>query len=84
MVVMPAKSQSRLPDEHHVDKKITEEPIEWIFSQDTVPAPSSGGYLTRPSNIYDEEPSESKPLSEEASFEGPYDLYCVCKKSGKG
>ena len=65
MVVMPANSQSRLPDEHHVDKKIAEEPIEWIFSQDTVPAPSSGGYLSRPSNIYDEEPSESKPLSEE-------------------
>jgi cell division protein FtsZ len=48
-----------------VDKKIAEDPIEWIFSQDTVPAPSSGGYLSRPSNIYDEEPSESKPLSEE-------------------
>jgi cell division protein FtsZ len=78
-VVMPSKMDSRLPVEQSVDKKIIEEPIEWIFSQGSVSAykesdqekkPStnippaiSGGYLTRPSNIYDEEPSES--LSEE-------------------
>jgi len=60
-----------------VEKKIDEEPIDWIFSQDTVPAfrekeqdkksvanippANSGGYLTRPANIYDEEPSKSFP-----------------------
>src|SRR5882757_2190231 len=78
-VVMPAKTDSRLPIEPPVEKKIIEEPIEWIFSQGTVsafrekdpekrpttniPPAISGGYLTRPANIYDEEPSES--LSEE-------------------
>jgi cell division protein FtsZ len=61
VVVMPAKTEIRLPVQEVVDKKIGEEPIEWIFSQDTVPTPVSGGYLTRPANIYDEEPSESKP-----------------------
>jgi cell division protein FtsZ len=66
----------------HVEKKISEEPIEWIFSQGTVsafkesdqekksvtniPPVISGGYLTRPANIYDEEPSQS--LSEESNF----------------
>ncbi|HET7001677.1 MAG TPA: cell division protein FtsZ [Puia sp.] len=80
-VVMPGKSESRLPIEQTVEKKIIEEPIEWIFSQDTVaayrekdqekkpaannPPANSGGYLTRPANIYDEEPSES--LSEETN-----------------
>jgi cell division protein FtsZ len=80
-VVMPSKTDSRLPIEQTVEKKIIEEPIEWIFSQDTVAAyrekdqekkpttnnsPAiSGGYLTRPANIYDEEPSES--LSEETN-----------------
>ena len=56
VVVMPAPSEKRIITEPVVDKKITEEPIEWIFSQDTVPTAVSGGYLTRPSNIYDEEP----------------------------
>jgi cell division protein FtsZ len=81
VVVMPAKSESRVIVELPVDKKITVEPIEWIFSQETVPtfrekdpeksSPAnippaiSGGYLTRPSNIYDEEPAESESLSEE-------------------
>jgi cell division protein FtsZ len=81
-VVMPAKSDNRLPIEQPVEKKIIEEPIEWIFSQDSVttfrekdqekksatniPPAISGGYLTRPANIYDEEPSES--LSEESSL----------------
>jgi cell division protein FtsZ len=80
-VVMPSKTDSRLPIEQTVEKKIIEEPIEWIFSQDTVaayrekdqekkpttnnPPAISGGYLTRPANIYDEEPSES--LSEETN-----------------
>ncbi|MEJ0083829.1 MAG: hypothetical protein WDM78_23445 [Puia sp.] len=65
-----------------MEKKIIEEPIEWIFSQGSVsafrendlekkpvtniPPAISGGYLTRPANIYDEEPSES--LSEETSL----------------
>src|SRR5579863_416943 len=79
-VMMPPKTDNRVPIEQSVEKKIIEEPIEWIFSQDTVAAnrekdqdkkpatnnpPSiSGGYLTRPANIYDEEPPES--LSEES------------------
>ena len=83
VVVMPARSESRDAMELPVDKKIAEESIEWIFSQETVPtfrekeqeqksAPNilpanssaiSGGYLTRPSNIYDEE--QSDPLAEE-------------------
>jgi cell division protein FtsZ len=65
VVVMPAKTENRLTGEQHVEKKITEEPIEWIFSQETIPSPNSGGYLTRPANIYDEEPSESESLPEE-------------------
>ncbi|HEY2348902.1 MAG TPA: cell division protein FtsZ [Puia sp.] len=82
MVVMPAKTDSRIPTEPSVEKKIMEEPIEWIFSQGTVtaykekdkekktvsniPPAISGGYLARPSNIYDEEPSESR--SEESGL----------------
>jgi cell division protein FtsZ len=82
MVVMPAKTESRVPSDQPLEKKIAEEPIEWIFSQDTVPTyrekekekkpgsnipPAiSGGYLTRPANIYDEEPSES--MSEESGL----------------
>ena len=82
-VQMPARSESRSSMELPVDKKIAEESIEWIFSQETVPtyrekeqeqksatnippansSAISGGYLTRPANIYDEEPSD--PLSEE-------------------
>ena len=81
MVVMPAGSEKKLIVELPVDKKLAEEPIEWIFSQDTVPTfrekeqekksvsnlpPSvSGGYLTRPANIYDEEPNGSESLTEE-------------------
>jgi cell division protein FtsZ len=65
-VVMPAKYDSRIVAEMPVEKKIAQEPIEWIFSQDSVPAsPTSGGYLTRPSNIYDEESTDSPSLSEE-------------------
>jgi cell division protein FtsZ len=55
MVVMPAASEKKLIEELPVDKKNAEEPIEWIFSQDIVSKSVSGGYLTRPSNIYDEE-----------------------------
>jgi len=65
VVIMPTKTDSRLADEQQVEKKIIEEPIEWIFSQETIPKPTSGGYLTRPANIYDEEPSVSESLSEE-------------------
>jgi cell division protein FtsZ len=80
-VVMPAKTDNRQSVEPPVEKKIIEEPIEWIFSQGNVaayrekdeekkpatnnPPAISGGYLTRPANIYDEEPSES--LSEESN-----------------
>jgi cell division protein FtsZ len=62
---MPSNTESRLTDEQQVEKKIIEEPIEWIFSQETISAPTSGGYLTRPANIYDEEPSVSESLPEE-------------------
>jgi cell division protein FtsZ len=65
MVVMPAPSEKGVNTELTVDKKISEEPIEWIFSQDTVPTSVSGGYLTRPSNIYDEEPTVSDSLAKE-------------------
>ena len=64
-VVMPAKTERHLAAEAEVDKKIVQEPIEWIFSQDTDPAPTSGGYLTRPANIYDEELSGSESLPKE-------------------
>src|SRR5450432_1797557 len=65
MVVMPAPSEKRITTELTVDKKISEKPIEWIFSQDSVPTSVSGGYLTRPSNIYDEEPTVSDSLAKE-------------------
>ena len=65
MVVMPAAAEKRVLTELTVDKKIADESIEWIFSQDTVPTSVSGGYLTRPSNIYDEEPSISDSLAGE-------------------
>jgi cell division protein FtsZ len=65
VVIMPSKTEGRLTDEQQVEKKIIEEPIEWIFSQETISAPTSGGYLTRPANIYDEEPSVSESLPEE-------------------
>jgi cell division protein FtsZ len=64
-VMMPPRSENRSAPEMPVDKKITEEPIEWIFSPDTAKTPSSGGYLTRPSNIYDEESKESESLSQD-------------------
>jgi cell division protein FtsZ len=81
MVVMPAISEKKVVMELPVDKKIVGEPIEWIFSQETVPTfrekekekksasdvpPAvSGGYLTRPANIYDEEPAGLESLAEE-------------------
>jgi cell division protein FtsZ len=56
VVVMPApRVEKPAVPEMTVDKKAAEEPIEWIFSQGTAPASASGGYLTRPSNIYEEE-----------------------------
>ncbi len=64
-VVMPARMESRTTMEQPVDKKIAHEPIEWIFSQETVPTTTSGGYLARPANIYDDEPSGSESLPEE-------------------
>ncbi len=65
VVMMPARSENRSVPETPVDKKIMEEPTEWIFSQETAKTPSSGGYLTRPSNIYDEESKESEFLSQD-------------------
>jgi cell division protein FtsZ len=65
VVVMPAKMENRITTELPVDKKMKAEPIEWIFSQENVPKSTSGGYLTRPANIYDEEPVESKSHSGE-------------------
>ena len=81
-VVMPSGAEKKVQVEFPVDKKIVEEPIEWIFSQHTAPRPVqdnqpekksipnnppavSGGYLTRPANIYDEDPIGSESLSEE-------------------
>jgi cell division protein FtsZ len=80
VVVMPSRTDSRQPNVQPVEKKIPEEPIEWIFSQDSAPAfrekeeekkitaavppVKTGGYLTRPANIYDEESTESESLPE--------------------
>jgi cell division protein FtsZ len=80
VVVMPSRTDSRQPNEQQVEKKIPEAPIEWIFSQDSspafrekeeekkitaaVPPVKTGGYLTRPANIYDEESTESESLPE--------------------
>jgi cell division protein FtsZ len=79
VVVMPAKTESRVMMELPVDKKITVEPVEWIFSQDTVPAPTSGGYLTRPANIYEEEPSGPESLPEEISLKDQMILTATVK-----
>jgi cell division protein FtsZ len=65
VVVMPAKTERRPEPEIPVEKKIVQEPIEWIFSQGTVPTPNSGGYPARPANIYDEESTGSESLPEE-------------------
>jgi cell division protein FtsZ len=65
MVVMPHGMENRSLEKPVVDKKINEEPIEWIFSQETEPLSVSGGYLTRPSNIYDEESAESESPTRE-------------------
>jgi cell division protein FtsZ len=64
-IVMPAKKEERIITEQPVDKKIAIEPIEWIFSPEITPTPTSGGYLTRPANIYENEPSGSESLPEE-------------------
>ena len=65
VVMMPPRSENRPAPQMPVDKKLMEEPIEWIFSPETAKTPSSGGYLTRPSNIYDEESKESESLSQD-------------------
>jgi cell division protein FtsZ len=67
VVVMPAASEKKLIAELPVDKKNAEESIEWIFSQDTVSTSLSGGYLTRPSNIYDEESTNSESVADKTS-----------------
>jgi cell division protein FtsZ len=64
-IVMPAKKEERITTEQPVDKKIAIEPIEWIFSPEITSTPTSGGYLTRPANIYENEPSGSESLPEE-------------------
>ncbi len=64
-IVMPAKKEERIITEQPVDKKIAIEPIEWIFSPEITPTPTSGGYLNRPANIYENEPSGSESLPEE-------------------
>jgi cell division protein FtsZ len=78
-VVMPAKTESRVTVEQHVDKKIVNEPIEWIFSQETIPAPTSGGYLTRPANIYDDELAGSESLPEELPLKDQIVFTAVAK-----
>jgi cell division protein FtsZ len=97
MVVMPARTESRQPIEQPVEKKIKEEPIEWIFSQDSVPTfkekeeekkPTNnippvrtGGYLTRPANIYDEESPESDSLSQDISLKDQMIFIAAAKNS---
>ncbi len=79
-VVMPAKTEERIVNEQPVDKKIVAEPIEWIFSQEITPTATSGGYLTRPSNIYDNEPSGSNSLSEELPLKD-HELFTAIAKN---
>jgi cell division protein FtsZ len=82
VVVMPAGTERRIETEKPVDKKLIEEPIEWIFSQDTVPTPTSGGYLIRPANIYDEEPSESETLPEGVPLKDQFIFSATAKHPG--
>jgi cell division protein FtsZ len=82
VVVFPSGSSNRIPVEIPVEKNILQEPIEWILSQEPVPAISvkqkdnpqpgndpavavSGGYLSRPSNIYaDEQAADNESIPE--------------------
>jgi cell division protein FtsZ len=81
VVMMPASQYPKNPIKAEAEKKNVEEPIEWIFSQETtatqkektiekkpiedIPAATiAASYLTRPTNIYDEEPEESNSLFE--------------------
>jgi cell division protein FtsZ len=98
-VVMPPGFEKRMSAELAVDKKITEEPIEWIFSQETVPThrekqqekkstsnhspATSGGYLTRPANIYDEESYGSESLPEDIPSNDPMIFTTVVKTSAQ-
>jgi cell division protein FtsZ len=84
VVVMPARMESRTIVEQPVDKKIVHEPIEWIFSQETVPTTTSGGYLTRPANIYDDEPSGSESLPEELSLKDQTIFTAAVKHAAQG
>ncbi|HVY75091.1 MAG TPA: cell division protein FtsZ [Puia sp.] len=85
VVVFPSENGSRQKVDNPVEKNIHPEPIEWIFSQESVPAiperrpePSqpkheagpvaSGGYLSKPVNIYDEEQTIDSPLLENSAF----------------
>jgi len=79
VVVMPAKVERRVETEAIVEKKIIAEPIEWIFSQDIVPTPTSGGYLIRPANIYDEEPSASESHPEEIPLKDQIIITAIAK-----
>ena len=79
VVLFPKGSPVKTDVEIPVEKNIRQEPIEWILSQEPDPAPEkqkdaaqsqkeaavpvSGGYLSRPSNIYaEEQAAEKEPL----------------------
>ncbi len=79
VVVMPQKTENRIVTELPVDKKMEEESLEWIFSQESSPKPGSGGYLTRPSNIYDEESNDSQSLPVEIPLKDPMILTATVK-----
>jgi cell division protein FtsZ len=83
VVVMPAKTERSAEIEKPVEKKIVEEPIEWIFSQGIVTTSTSGGYLARPANIYDEEPSESESLPEEIYLKDQLVVTAIAKNPGQ-
>jgi cell division protein FtsZ len=91
VVLFPSQPVNRMPMENQVEKNIRQEPIEWILSQETIPTlpqlPAenqpvndpvvavSGGYLSRPSNIYAEEQtpengflSEPVPVNDEKNL----------------
>lgn len=82
VVLFPSQPVNRMPMENPVEKNIRQEPIEWILSQETIPTlpelPAdnrpvndpvvavSGGYLSRPSNIYAEEQTSENGFLPEA------------------
>ncbi len=80
-VMMPANNGARIPLETPVGKKVVEEPIKWILSQKNIPTSPSGGYLTIPSNIYDDDPADPETVMEEIPLKDHMILGTTIKNS---